>query len=124
MEVMFFYVAFFSFLVVGCNAFLFTPERTIDQLGKKYDSTLCASLPLASISASDLLSKLMQPSDGAKTLSPIEAVESEIQQAMKGDEYPGGVVLSLVYNNHGILWTKGFGMINISGQCYHECNFL
>ena len=66
---------------------------------------LCTSLPLPSLDEDTMLSKL-QPY--------LDQVDEKIQDALK-ENSSGGAVLSVVYRNKTI-WTKGYGLINMSGQ--------
>ena len=68
---------------------------------------LCTSLPLPSLDADTMTSKL-QPY--------LAQVDQKIQDALKEDRSNGGAVLSVVYRNKTI-WSKGYGLINMSGQC-------
>ena len=45
----------------------------------------------------------------------LDQVDQKVQNALKKDNSIGGAVLSVVYKNMTI-WTKGYGLINMSGQ--------
>ena len=45
----------------------------------------------------------------------LDQLDQEVQIILKLDNSTGGVVLSIVYRNENI-WTKGYGLINMSGQ--------
>ena len=70
------------------------------------DATPCPSHPLPTASASVLLVKL-EPF--------LEEVAENISAALEEDKSPGGAVVSIVYNDT-VIWTKGFGLINDSGN--------
>ena len=67
---------------------------------------LCKSLPLPSLETDSLLSKL-QPY--------LELVDQKVQAAFKDDNSTGGAVLSVVYRN-ATIWTKGYGLIDMSSE--------
>ena len=75
----------------------------------------CKSLPLPSLDTDTFTSKL-QPY--------LEQVDEKVQEALKEDNSTGGAVLSVVYKNKTI-WTKGYGLIDISsesaGVYIHKC---
>lgn len=71
-------------------------------------STECPSHPLPVASSAALLSKLEPALQGAA---------ANITAALQKDKSPGGVVVSFVYRDT-VLWTKGFGLINMSGNYY------
>ncbi len=86
---------------IQCKPF----PTTKHEENENHSSQLCPSLPSASESAYVLQTKM------APTL--IEA-DRNIQAALKGS--PGGAVVTLVYSDQGILWTKGYGLKNMSGR--------
>lgn len=67
---------------------------------------LCPSLPVASLSADQLLAKLQES---------LKQVDQEIQAALQEDKSPGGAVVSVVYGD-GVIWSKGYGLKNMSGE--------
>lgn len=73
---------------------------------------LCKSLPLPSLDTDALLSKL-QPY--------LEQVDQKVQGALKDDNSTGGAVLSVVYRN-ATIWTKGYGLIDISSEFMQSVN--
>lgn len=68
--------------------------------------TLCPSLPEASLSADQLLSKLQ---------GDLGQADGQIEAALQEDKSPGGAVLSFVYGGE-VLWSKGYGLKNMSGS--------
>ena len=94
-----------SLLVTCGSAGLLTSTR--HQYGKQTPGpVLCTSLPLPSLDPDSMLNKL-QPY--------LVQVDQKVQEALKEDNSSGGAVLSVVYRNKTI-WTKGYGLINMSGQ--------
>lgn len=74
----------------------------------------CQSLPLPLVSASDVLPHLQ---------SDIAAADMAIRDALKKYLPPvGGVVVNLVYRDT-ILWTKGYGSIDMSGKKFIATKF-
>ena len=67
---------------------------------------ICSIPPLPSLDTNTMLSKL-QPH--------LEQLDQKVEDALREDNSTGGLVLSIVYRNETI-WTKGYGLINISGQ--------
>lgn len=72
--------------------------------GRSGMQQLCPSYPYPVANASSLLAK-MQPF--------LDQVGDKMSQALSSS--PGGAVVSIVYNDT-IIWTKGFGLINMSGR--------
>ena len=70
---------------------------------------LCKSLPLPSLETDALLSKLQ---------SYLDLVDQKVQAAFKDDNSTGGAVLSVVYRN-ATIWTKGYGLIDMSSKYIH-----
>ena len=98
----------FSYLLLtSCaNAGLLHPPSSQYAIKQTPGPVLCTSLPLPSLDTDAMLSKL-QPY--------LDQVDEKIQDALKEDNSSGGAVLSVVYRNKTI-WTKGYGLINMSGQ--------
>ena len=65
--------------------------------------TLCPSHPYPIANASEVLSKL-QPF--------LDEAGKNMSEALAGS--PGGAVVNVVYKDT-VIWTKGFGLINMSG---------
>ena len=98
-------VCLFSLLLTCANAGLLSSPRS--QHAKQAPGpVLCTSLPLPSLDTDTMLSKL-QPY--------LAQVDQKVQDALKEDNSIGGAVLSVVYRNK-TLWTKGYGLINMSSQ--------
>ena len=94
-----------SLLVTCASAGLLTSTR--HQYGKQTAGpVLCTSLPLPSLDPDTMLNKLQLY---------LAQVDQKVQDALKEDNSSGGAVLSVVYRNKTI-WTKGYGLINMSGQ--------
>ena len=70
---------------------------------------LCKSLPLPSLETDALLSKLQ---------AYLDLVDQKVQAAFKDDNSTGGAVLSVVYRN-ATIWTKGYGLIDMSSEYIH-----
>ena len=66
----------------------------------------CSVPPLPSLDTNTMLVKL-QPY--------LDQLDQKVQSILKWDNSTGGLVLSIVYRNETI-WTKGYGLINMSGQ--------
>lgn len=100
-------VCLFSLLLTCANAgLLYFPRFQHARQPPTPGPALCTSLPLPSLDTETMLSKL-QPY--------LAQVDQKVQDALKEDNSSGGAVLSVVYRNKTI-WTKGYGLINMSGQ--------
>ena len=97
-----------SLLVTCANAGLLSSPRA--QHAKQAPGPiLCTSLPLPSLDTDTMLNKL-QPY--------LDQVDQKVQESLKEDNSSGGAVLSVIYRNKTI-WTKGYGLINMSGKSSH-----
>ena len=97
---------FFLLLTCANGGLLYSPRSQHAKQTSVPGPVLCTSLPLPSLDTDTMLSKL-QPY--------LDQVDQKVQEALKEDNSIGGAVLSVVYRNKTI-WTKGYGLINMSGQ--------
>ena len=94
----------FSLLLTCTSAGLLSSLRA-KHAYQTSNPVLCTSLPLPSLDPDTMLNKLQLH---------LDQVDQKVQNALKKDNSSGGAVLSVVYRNMTI-WTKGYGLINMSG---------
>ena len=81
-------------------------SRELWKLDSSDDLSLCPSLPEASLSADQLLAKLQDS---------LKQVDEQIKATLEEDKSPGGAVVTVVYGD-GVIWSKGYGLKNMSGE--------
>ena len=92
-------------LAVASNGLLFSPHRDPVSGQPKLPAT-CPGYPDPSASPADVADKLAEA---------FEAAEKEVAAILAKYNATGGVAMSVVYRDT-VLWTKGFGFINMSGK--------
>ena len=68
----------------------------------------CPTIPAATLDPTSLLSQLN---------SSLSDVDKAVAAALKEDNSPGGAVLTVVYKN-SVIWSKGYGLKNMSGKTF------